>query len=78
VAVNALKIVERELASGDGPRAAHERRLATLGCADDAALAAAIRSGSLDGRDDVGPVLLLAAIDKLRVANPRWLLDEDR
>ena len=78
VAVNALKIVERELASGDGPRAAHERRLAALGCADDAALAAAIRSGSLDGRDDVGPVLLQAAIDQLRVANPRWLHDEHR
>ncbi len=31
VAVNALKIVERELASGDGPRAAHERRLARAG-----------------------------------------------
>jgi aminoglycoside phosphotransferase (APT) family kinase protein len=73
VAVNALKIVERELASGDGPRAAHAARLAALGCADDAALAAAIRSGSLDGRADVGPVLLAAAVAKLQVANPRWL-----
>ena len=72
---------DRRARAGLGRRAhaaAHERRLAALGCADDAALAAAIRSGSLDGRDDVGPMLLLAAIDKLRVANPRWLLDEDR
>ena len=52
VARNALGIVERELRLGPAIAAAHAARLAGLGFADDAALAAAIRAGALD--DGVG------------------------
>lgn len=45
VAVNALGMVRREVAAGDGPRQAHRERLAALGVADDAELAARIRRG---------------------------------
>src|SRR5947207_14838141 len=50
VAVNALKMVERELALGAAPEAAHGAGLERLGVADEAGLAAAIRSGALDDR----------------------------
>ena len=48
VAANMLAMVERELQLGSEQADAHELRLATLGFADEAALAAAIRSGDLD------------------------------
>ena len=50
VAINVLSIVERELALGATHEQAHLDRLRSLGVADDAALAAAIRSGELDDR----------------------------
>src|SRR4051812_24551686 len=40
VAANAAAILQRELAAGPDAEAAHQRRLLTLGAADDAALAA--------------------------------------
>lgn len=74
VAINALRTVERELASGDGPSVAHARRLAALGFDDDAALAAAIRAGDLDERyDEVKAAVWETVQDKLRVANPKYL-----
>jgi aminoglycoside phosphotransferase (APT) family kinase protein len=74
VAVNALRIVERELDMGPAHRLAHEVGLASLGCTDDAALATQIRSGSLDDRAaEVRAVVAAAVRDKLTVANPRWL-----
>ncbi|MEM1335229.1 MAG: DUF6285 domain-containing protein [Actinomycetota bacterium] len=77
VAVNVLAMVERELALGSGQRAEHADRLASLGVADDAALAAAIRDGTLDERlDEVRAVLRADVTDRLRVANPRHLGDE--
>ena len=58
VARNALGIVERELVFGPALAAAHTARLAGLGFADDAALAAVVRSGALDGEwESVAPVL---------------------
>jgi aminoglycoside phosphotransferase (APT) family kinase protein len=73
VAARALAIVERELTAGDRPAAAHAARLAALGVADDAALAAAIRAGAVDDRwDDVVAVVRGAVADKLAVANPRY------
>jgi aminoglycoside phosphotransferase (APT) family kinase protein len=74
VARNALGIVERELRLGPSIAAAHAARLAALGYADDAALAAALRAGDLD--DDwrsVAPALAAAARDQLLVANPSYL-----
>jgi aminoglycoside phosphotransferase (APT) family kinase protein len=74
VAVNALRMVEREIALEPGLSDAHRARLADLGCADDRELAARIRSGSFD--DDVEEVRQAVAASvraKLLVANPAWL-----
>jgi hypothetical protein len=74
VAINVLSIVERELALGATHEEAHLDRLRTLGVADDAALAAAIRSGELDDRlPEVRALVWQSVRDKLAVANPRYL-----
>lgn len=74
VAVNMLAIVERELAVGPAQARAHVERLAQLGVVDDAALAAAIRSGALDDRaDEVRRLVWGSVRDKLAVANPKYL-----
>ncbi len=74
VAINALSIVERELASAESLEAAHRERLRVLGVADDAELAAAIRSGALDERLDQVRLLVWQSVrDKLSVANPKYL-----
>ena len=76
VAAKVLAIVERELATGDVMAAAHIDRLATLGLADDAELAASIRSGELDDRlDEVRRTVLDSVLDKLAVANPGYVAD---
>ena len=68
VAGNALGIVERELRT---PPAS------VLSASMEAALAAAIRNGA-ELEDDVVVELRRAVVDRLRVANPRWLLPADR
>ena len=74
VAINVLTIVERELALGAAQRVAHAERLSILGVDDDAALAAAIRSGALDHRlDEVRSFVWDSVRDKLSVANPKYL-----
>lgn len=74
VAINVLSIVERELALGATHEEAHLDRLRTLGVADDAALASAIRSGELDDRlPEVRALVWQSVRDKLAVANPRYL-----
>ncbi|HEX4433885.1 MAG TPA: phosphotransferase family protein [Acidimicrobiales bacterium] len=74
VARNALGVAERELRLGPALRAAHAARLRELGFADDTALAAALRSGTLDGQwESIAPVLATAARDQLLVANPGYL-----
>ena len=74
VAINALSIVERELAVGAEQQAAHAERLRTLGVADDAELSAAIRSGALDDRlEEVRDLVWQSVRDKLAVANPKYL-----
>src|SRR5205807_4552128 len=50
VAVNVLNMVQRELEIGPAQADAHAAGLDRLGVADEADLAAAIRSGSLDDR----------------------------
>jgi len=73
VAGRVLAIVERELAAGEGPARDHAARLAGLGFAGDAELAAAVRSGALDGRaDEVTAVVRAAVAAKLAVANPAY------
>ena len=74
VAINALSIVERELMLGQSHEAAHLDRLKVLGVADDAELAAAIRSGALDDRiGEVRELVWQSVRDKLAVANPKYL-----
>lgn len=76
VAVNVLRMVERELALGPRMVEDHADRLQRLGVASDAALAQAIRDGSLDGRrDEVLATVRAAVRDKLRIANPDYLDD---
>ena len=74
VAINVLSIVERELDLAAAQAVAHAGRLRTLGVADDAELAAAIRSGQLDDRLAEVRVLVWQSVrDKLAVANPKYL-----
>jgi len=74
VAVNVLRMVERELADGPAMTADHNARLASLGMADDAALSRAIRDGSFDDRwDEVVAVVRASVADKVAVANPAHL-----
>jgi hypothetical protein len=75
VAANVLRIVERELT--DDSVAEVTGALAELGFADEAQLAAAIRTGALDERsDDVLPVLRTLVRHRLAVAHPGY--DEAR
>jgi hypothetical protein len=74
VAVNVLAMVERELLVGHAQAAAHEARLAQLGCADEAELADRIRNGELDDRlPEVRDLVWATVRDKLEVANPKYL-----
>jgi hypothetical protein len=77
VAVNVLAMVEREIALGGEQQERHAYGLRQLGCADDADLARRIRSGDfeVDGevRADVEEFVFESVVDKLRVANPKYL-----
>ncbi len=74
---NVLSTVERELTLGDGQAARHRARLADLGVADDAELAAGIRAGDFDDAiaadDGLRSALEARAVDRLVLNNPRWL-----
>lgn len=71
VAGNALRIVERELLDDTADRTLAV--LTRLGYPDEAALAAAIRAGELDHRDDeVVPVLRILVRHRLAVAHPGY------
>lgn len=73
VAVNVLKMVERELAVGEAQADTHANRLATLGVASEKELCDAIASGALDDRlDEVVAVVRATVADKLAVANPSY------
>jgi aminoglycoside phosphotransferase (APT) family kinase protein len=73
VAANVMGMLERELRLGPDQATSHRDRLARLGAADDAALAAAIRSGAYDDRwDEVVAEVWAAVVDKLEVAHPGY------
>jgi hypothetical protein len=73
VAVNVLRMVERELALGPRQAAEHAERLIRLGAADDSDLARGIRDGRYDGRiDELLGELREAVRAKLEVANPPY------
>ena len=73
VAVNALKMVERELDMGPDQAERHRARLSGFDVDDEAGLAARIRSGELDDRyDEVKAAVWETVLDRLRVANPKY------
>jgi hypothetical protein len=79
VAANVTAQIERELALGPEHARRHAERLAQLGAADDGALSQAIRDGSLDERlDEVLVATRAGVVEKLRIANPRYLRPEDQ
>lgn len=75
VAVNALRIVERELAAAGDDVRRHRERLARLGYRNDAELAAALRRGEVPAErlPEVRAAVLASVEDKVRVANPKHL-----
>jgi hypothetical protein len=78
VALNALEIVGREITEGPASEAEHAERLSSLGFDDDVALCAAIRDGSLDGEwDDVFTAVFESVIEKVRIANPGYLEEDE-
>ncbi len=81
VAGNALAMVTRELQLGPTIERDSSARLAALGFADEAELATALRSDGGDRlarRPEVLAAVRAAAVDRVRVANPRWLEPADR
>jgi hypothetical protein len=79
VALNALGMVRRETESTVDDDAAHRSRLAAIGYATDAALAAALRAGEVpaDRMPQIRASLLADAEARLRVVNPRFVADYD-
>ncbi len=80
VAVNVLRMVERELALGPGQEAAHSLGLARLGFGSEAELAAAIRDGSVEEGQvqEVTAFVTETVRAKLDVANPGYRDDGAR
>ncbi len=73
VAVNVLRMVERESVLGPAQAAAHATRLRDLGYESERDLAAAIRHGVLDDRwAEVKASVWDTVRDKLAVANPTY------
>lgn len=74
VAINVLGMVQRELELGSDLAVRHAAGLAALGFSSDGELAAAIRNGDLDDRGaDVESFVRQTVVDKLAVANPKYL-----
>jgi hypothetical protein len=73
VADRALQTVGREVALGPAVAAAHQERLASVGCATDVELAQAIRDGA--DSPEIAAVVRAAVVDKLYVADPAQLVD---
>lgn len=75
VAANTLSTIAREITLSDELDRRRAGRLDALGFASERALAAAIRSGSLDDRfDEVSEAVMGSVIDRLAVNNPGWLV----
>ena len=74
VAINVLGMVQREIELGAAQEAAQQARLDALDFESDADLVAAIRRGDIDDRyDEIKAVVYDSVVDKLRVANPKYL-----
>jgi hypothetical protein len=79
VAINMLAMVERELDLGGQQARVHQERLALLGISSDEELSQLIRAGSLDDRiEEIRALVRESVVDKLLVANPGYLVGDDR
>lgn len=79
VAVNVLKMVEREALLGPDQARTHAARLDALGYPDERSLADAIRRGDLDDRwAEVKRSVWETVREKLAVANPTYAEEADR
>ena len=75
VAINILAMVEREMSLGPEQAEAHRANLDRLGFASDEDLASAIRRGECDNRiAEIEDVVFGSVVEKLRVANPKYLI----
>ncbi len=73
VAANVIATVGRELALGPAQESDHAQRLRRLGVATDAALADAIRAGTLDDRaEEIRAAVTASVAAKLAVAHPGY------
>lgn len=72
VAANVLAMVQREIVAGEAAQQRRALQLARLGVRSEAGLCAAIRSGSLDGSEDLAEVLADGVLERVRVANPTY------
>lgn len=70
-----LRVVDRALAT---VQREVERSGVEPAVADEPALAAAIRTGEVDPDDALRTAIRAAVVERLRVANPKWLRPEDR
>ncbi len=78
VARNVTAMVERELVLGPIREAHQEARLSRLGMRSDEELATAIRDGQLDDRRaEVIDLAIVDAVEKLSIANPRYVEPRD-
>lgn len=75
VAINVLGMVVREIELGPGQAEEHAARLAALGVAGDAELAAAIREGRVADDSALVTALEQSVRAKLAVANPAYLTE---
>lgn len=75
VAVNALRVVERELEMSPDAQAAHRHRMAALGAADDRDLARSIRAGQFPAacRDEILASVLADVEARLQANSPHYI-----
>lgn len=77
VAVNVLAMVERELELGRDQNMNYATGLAAFQCSSEAELAEKIRTGALLSQEaEVEEFVMNSVIEKLRVANSKYLRDE--
>lgn len=75
VAINALRVVERELAMSADAEAEHRHRMAALGAVDDGDLARAIRAGQFPAarRDEMLASVLADVEARLLANSPQYI-----
>jgi predicted transcriptional regulator len=75
VAINALRVVERELAISEEAEAGHRHRMAALGVDDDKDLARAIRAGQFPAarQDEILASVLADVEARLQANSPHYI-----